>query len=276
VVHTVTRSCHALLEAQWAHHKHVCVGIDPDPLYLPTNSSGALSQLRAQAESIIKNTAHYAAAYKCNSAYFESLGCSGWQLLEDLIQVVRTECPDAAIILDAKRGDVEHTNMHYARMAFEYLQVDAVTVSPWLGFKSLQPFFDYTDKSVYVLCRTSNTKSEEFQKQKHESGVPLFAYIAQRTAQLYQQFGNAGLVAGTHTARDMHHIRRMAPDVPLLIPGVGVQGVDLSPLLHTIRARGKPHFLVSASRMFATARNAEEVQVRMQSLHEKIVKEMYD
>ncbi len=236
-----------IIEAQWVQGKHVCVGLDPDlQAFQKAYGSATPVNLRLHLERIITNTAGVVACYKPNIAFFEADGVPGLQRLETIMKRIRSDAPGVPVILDAKRGDIGNTNEHYARMAFDYFGADAITIHPYLGWEANKPFLDRADKGIFVLCRTSNPGSGTvqmmfleppdaslglMQTDSNRAGCwPLYQEIARQFAepeQVWNYNKNCGLVTGATYPDEISQVRAIAPDIPLLIPGVGKQGGDL-------------------------------------------------
>lgn len=202
----------------------LCVGIDPR---LDLHESPAAVQFFC--EQVIEETAEYAAAFKPNIAYFEALGVTGYQMIETLIG--RMKATGVPVILDAKRGDIGTTQEHYATGYFKLWDVDAVTLSPYMGFDSVEPFLHYPGKGVYLLGVTSNPGAVDLELHELANGRRVFELVGDMTARATASQageGSIGLVLGlTNITADV--LARM-PDVPLLIPGLGAQGGDLDTL----------------------------------------------
>jgi orotidine-5'-phosphate decarboxylase len=200
----------------------VCVGLDPDPALMPPDV-----KLLDFNRAIIEATADLVCAYKPNLAFYEALGNEGMNTLKETIKLVPSGIP---VIADAKRSDIGNTAKAYARALFDYFGFDASTVNPLLGHDSVQPFLDYKDRGVIILCRTSNPGAVDFQSLKCETPDdmrPLFEIIA-RKAYEWNKAGNVGLVVGATYPEELKMIRSNYQDMPLLIPGVGAQGGDLA------------------------------------------------
>ena len=209
---------------------NLCVGLD-------IRASSADDATRAQILRIIEETLPYAAAFKPNSAYFEALGWRGMKMLEEVLAAIPAEVP---IVLDVKRGDIGETQGYYARAAFEQLKVDAVTLNPYMGRDTLEPFLKYADKGLYLLGVTSNKGAADIELQTlHDGQRQVFEIVGEMT----QASPQVGLVIGlTNAAGD---VLARTPDVPLLIPGLGAQGGDLAALKGAGR---KAPLLVNVSR----------------------------
>ncbi|MFC1874875.1 orotidine-5'-phosphate decarboxylase [Chloroflexota bacterium] len=199
----------------------LCIGIDPDPELMPDRLS-ILDFNRA----IIDATRDLVCAYKLNFAFYEVFGDEGFGILKRTVGYIPDEIP---VIGDAKRGDIGNTARAYARSIFLNLNFDATTVNPYLGFDSIEPFIEYKDKGVFVLCRTSNPSAADFQSlncNTDSKTTSLFEMVAARASQ-WNSHGNIGLVVGATYPDELQLIRQSHPDMPLLIPGIGAQGGDL-------------------------------------------------
>jgi len=243
----------------------LCVGLDPHPSDLPAASAEAA---RDFCLNIIKTTAPYAAAFKPNAAFFELYGPEGWAALKDVIAAVQAESHRMGsmipVILDAKRGDIASTGEAYAKSAFESLGAHAITLSPFLGKDSIDPFLAYKEKGVFLLCKTSNPGAADLQDLQVTKGadsrpdtphdMPLYIHIAQ-LAQSWNTGNNIGLVVGATQLEALVHVRASAPDLWLLVPGVGAQGGDLQAALNAgVRVDGKG-LLINVSRAISRAEN---------------------
>lgn len=200
----------------------LCVGIDPRP-----ELSGGIDAVPEFLRRLVGETAQHAAAYKPNMAYFEAMGIRGIELLEQMLEEMPGEVP---VILDAKRSDIGETQKYYAKSYFENWNVDAVTLNPFLGFDSIEPFLDWEGKGIYLLAVTSNAGSADFQRQKLADGRYVFELVQELGKRACEQ-GRAtdvGYVVGLTNASA--EILERIVDSPLLIPGLGAQGGDLASL----------------------------------------------
>ena len=197
----------------------LCVGIDPRPEQHP----GGVDEVRTFVERVLEETAAYAGAFKPNAAYFEAMGVPGYQLLEDLIGRMRES--GVPIILDAKRGDIGTTQAHYAAAYFDRWDVDAVTLSPYMGFDSVEPFLQHPGKGVYLLGVTSNPGASDVETQALSDGRQVFELVGEMAS---RRPDDIGLVVGLTNASS--EVLAKIPNVPLLIPGLGAQGGDLAAL----------------------------------------------
>jgi len=241
-----------LLKAARTNGSLLCVGLDPDPELMPAGM-GVLEFNRA----IVDATSDLVCAYKPNLAFYEALGTKGLSALEKTV----TYIPDAIpVIGDAKRGDIGSTARAYARALFETLGFDAATVNPYMGYDSLEPFIEYREKGVFILCRTSNAGSVDFQDlvlSGKSAGVeggerPLFEVVALR-AREWNALGNVGLVVGATYPQELRRVRQLCPQMPLLIPGIGAQGGDpASAVRYGVDARGEKA-IISSSRQIIYA-----------------------
>lgn len=222
----------------------LCVGLDPDVDLLPSGYSSNIEGLQEHMLDVIAATADVASAYKLNTAFFESWGAAGWNAIERLVQAIRDKSP-ALIIADAKRGDLHNTARFYARTFFDTFDFDAVTLQPYMGYDSLEPFLERTDRGSIVLCLTSNKGSSDFQ---YHGSRPLFLEVARRCSEWNRK--NVMLVVGaTRNADDMQRVREVAADLPFLVPGIGKQGGDLETVLRICGRR----LLLNSSRGISTA-----------------------
>ena len=204
----------------------LCVGLDTDIKKIPEHLLREENPIFAFNKAIIDATAPYCVAYKPNLAFYESLGVEGWLAFEETVKYIKANYPDQFIIADAKRGDIGNTSKMYARSFFEHLDIDAVTVAPYMGEDSVTPFLGYEGKWVILLALTSNKGSHDFQFMKEADGKRLFENVITKSQ------GWAGpeemmYVVGATQGEMFKDIRAVAPDSFLLVPGVGAQGGSL-------------------------------------------------
>ena len=205
----------------------LCVGLDPEPAKFPDAMKGDASKIYDFCAAIVDATADLVIAFKPQIAYFAAHGAEAQ--LERLMEHMRRTAPAVPIILDAKRGDIGSTAEQYAREAFERYGADCVTLSPFMGFDSVQPYLKYHGKGAFLLCRTSNPGGDDLQNQRLAdlAGQPtLFEHIASLVQGQWNLNGQLGLVVGATRPAEIERVRAVAPTVPLLIPGVGAQGGD--------------------------------------------------
>lgn len=204
----------------------LCVGLDSDLKKMPEDVLRLPDPLFEFNRRIIDATAPYCIAYKPNIAFYECSGTAGWEALGRTCEYLRTHYPDHLIIADAKRGDIGNTSKMYARAFFEDLKADALTVAPYMGSDSVEPFLGYEGKWVILLALTSNAGSKDFQLVRDEQGTPLFETVL-RTSQQWAGADKMMYVVGATRGRMFEDVRRIVPDHFLLVPGVGAQGGSL-------------------------------------------------
>ncbi len=205
----------------------LCVGLDPEPTKFPAALKGDASKIYDFCAAIVDATADLAIAFKPQIAYFAAHRAE--DQLERLMAHMRRAAPHVPIILDAKRGDIGSTAAQYAIEAFERYGADAVTLSPFMGFDSVQPYLTYHGKGAFLLCRTSNPGGDDLQNQRLSSidGSPLlYEHVARLAQGPWNLNGQLGLVVGATYPAEIERVRAVAPTLPLLIPGVGAQGGD--------------------------------------------------
>jgi orotidine 5'-phosphate decarboxylase subfamily 2 len=250
----------------------LCIGLDPhaSDLSAPTAASALDFCLH-----LVEQTAPYAAAFKPNAAFFEFLGPEGWTALKQVIEAIQAKSDRLGsmipVILDAKRGDIASTAEAYAKSAFDHLGAHAITLSPFLGRDSIEPFLGFPEKGVFLLCKTSNPGAGDLQDLMIDRGPqtidreslstvhnPRSTYLYEHIAYLAQQWNvqnNIGLVVGATQPEALTRVRAAAPDLWFLSPGVGAQGGDLETALKAgLRADGKG-MLINVSRSIARAEN---------------------
>ena len=204
----------------------LCVGLDTDIKKIPEHLLAEEDPVFAFNRAIIDATADLCVAYKPNLAFYECLGVKGWQALEKTVKYIRQNYPDQFIIADAKRGDIGNTSAMYARSFFEDLQVDAVTVAPYMGEDSVTPFLGYDNTWVILLALTSNKGSHDFQLTEDAQGERLFEKVL-RKSQEWAGDDRMMYVVGATQGRMFEDIRKVVPNHFLLVPGVGAQGGSL-------------------------------------------------
>ncbi len=238
------------------------MGLDPDRALAPPHllrSAGDdwVVQLN---RGIIEATQDLVCCYKPNLAFYEAMGEAGYQALRESLRAIPAQIPTLA---DAKRGDIGNTSRGYARALFDVLGFDSATVNPYLGGDALRPFFDYQDKGVFVLCRTSNPGSADLQelpvRRADGSEEPLYCVVARRALE-WGRRGTVGLVVGATFPADVAAVRQIAPEAPILLPGVGSQAGDLEVAVRAgVDAQGE-RALVNVSRAVLYASSGEDWQ----------------
>lgn len=204
----------------------LCVGLDTDMKKIPQHLLNSDDPIFEFNKAIIDATAPYCVAYKPNAAFYEAMGWEGVKVLEQTVEYIRTNYPDQFIILDAKRGDIGNTSKLYARSAFEYMGVDAITVAPYMGEDSVTPFLGYKEHWVILLALTSNKGSHDFQLIEDADGQRLFEAVITKS-QAWASPEEMMYVVGATQGEMFSDIRRVAPHSFLLVPGVGAQGGSL-------------------------------------------------
>ncbi|MGE4052013.1 MAG: orotidine-5'-phosphate decarboxylase [Piscinibacter sp.] len=220
-----------LAAAERANDSLLCVGLDPEPSKFPGAWQHDASRIFDFCATIVDATKDLVLAYKPQVAYFAAQRAE--DQLERLMAHIRKAAPGVPVILDAKRGDIGSTAEQYALEAFERYQADAVTLSPFMGFDSVEPWLKYEDKGLFLLCRTSNPGGSDLQAQRLVTGDLLYEHIARLAQGPWNRTGQLGLVVGATFPAEIERVRELAPTLPLLIPGVGAQGGDA---VATVRA----------------------------------------
>jgi orotidine-5'-phosphate decarboxylase len=216
-----------LHKAEQLNHSLLCVGLDPDPARFPGAWKGDAGRIYDFCAAIVDATKDLVIAFKPQIAYFAAHRAE--DQLEQLMAHIKRVAPHVPVILDAKRGDIGSTAEQYAKEAFERYQADAVTLSPFMGFDSIEPYLRYPDKGAILLCRTSNAGGNDWQMQRLADvpGQPrLFEHLARLAQTEWNKNGQLGLVVGATYPEEIATVRTLAPSLPLLIPGVGAQGGD--------------------------------------------------
>ena len=231
----------------------LCVGLDPDPAKFPGAWRGDAGRIFDFCARIVEATHDLVLAFKPQIAYFAAHRAE--EQLERLMAHLRRVAPGVPVILDAKRGDIGATAEQYAREAFERYQADAVTLSPFMGFDSIEPYLRYAGKGAIVLCRTSNPGGDDLQALRLQGeGERLYEHLARLAQGPWNRNGQLGLVVGATYPAELARVRELAPTLPLLVPGVGAQGGDAAA---TVRAAWRPDapIIVNSSRavLYASA-----------------------
>jgi orotidine-5'-phosphate decarboxylase len=246
----------SLLERAWEKNDSlVCVGLDPEierfPAYIRAQPSPIFQFNRA----IVDATADLVCAYKPQFAHYAAYEAE--DQLERTIEYIHRVHPGVPVILDAKRGDIGHTAERYAIEAFERYGADAVTVNPYLGGDSLEPFLRHAERGVLILCRTSNPGASDLQDLPVE-GRPLYQVVAELAARRWNSRGNCLLVVGATYPRELAEVRALVGDMPLLVPGVGTQGGDVEQVVASGRTPSGTGLIVSSSRAILYASAGED------------------
>ena len=257
-----------LRAAERQNRSLLCVGLDPEPSRFPGALKADASKIYDFCAQIVEATADCVIAFKPQIAYFAAHRAE--LQLERLIAHIRAVAPGVPVILDAKRGDIGSTAEQYALEAFERYGADAVTLSPFMGFDSIEPYLAYHGKGAFLLCRTSNPGGDDLQSQRLASvdGQPLlFEHVARQAQGPWNRNGQLGLVVGATYPAEIERVRALAPTLPLLIPGVGAQGGDAAA---TVRAGLRPDgpIVVNSSRaiLYASADDGFAAAARQAAL----------
>jgi orotidine-5'-phosphate decarboxylase len=234
-----------LARAESVNDSVLCVGLDPDPAKFPGSWKDDPARIFDFCATIVDATKDLVIAFKPQIAYFAAHRAE--EALERLIAHIHKVAPDVPVILDAKRGDIGSTAEQYAREVFERYRADAVTLSPFMGYDSIEPYLRYEGKGAILLCRTSNPGGDDLQAQQLVGGDALFERIARLAQGAWNRTGQLALVVGATYPAEIERVRQLAPTLPLLIPGIGAQGGDA---MATVRAGWRPDapIIVSSSR----------------------------
>jgi orotidine-5'-phosphate decarboxylase len=245
-----------------ARHNHswLCVGLDPDPDLLPSGVG-----LESFLHGIVDATRDQVCCYKPNLAFFEALGLDGFLALRAVLKAVPSDIP---VLVDAKRGDTPQTMRAYAHAIFNELGADAVTLNPYMGGDSVAPFFEYPDRGVFVLCKTSNPGAGELQDLVAD-GQPLFLHVARR-AVTWDKHGTLGLVVGATYPSDVAAVRQLAPEAPILLPGIGAQAGDLEQSVRVALDGQGGGALVNVSRSLLYASRGSDWQAAARAEAERV------
>ncbi|MES2299614.1 MAG: orotidine-5'-phosphate decarboxylase [Pseudomonadota bacterium] len=246
------------LSAAWAANDSLlCVGLDPDMERLPAALQRDSDGIFTFCTAIMDATADLSCAFKPQIAYFAALGAE--RQLERICAYARERYPHIPLILDAKRGDIGATAAQYAREAFERYGADAVTVNPYMGFDSVEPYLEWSERGVIVLCRTSNPGGSDLQFMQVE-GKPLYQHVAHMVAHKWNRNGQCALVVGATFPHELAQVRAIVGDMPLLVPGIGAQGGDIAATVQAGRTTAGTGMMINSSRaiLFAQAAAGED------------------
>lgn len=246
------------LSAAWASNQSLlCVGLDPDLARFPAHLQQAPDAIYQFCKEIIDATADLACSFKPQIAYFAALGAE--DQLERICVYLRVNYPDIPLILDAKRGDIGTTAKQYAREAFDRYGADAVTVNPYMGFDSVEPYMEWSDRGAIVLCRTSNPGGSDLQF-LNVDGQPLYQHVARLVAEKWNRNGQCALVVGATFPEELAQVRAIIGDMPLLVPGVGAQGGDVEATVRAGKTAAGAGMMINSSRaiLYATPQGDED------------------
>jgi len=245
------------LEAAWNHaNSLLMVGLDPDPMRFPAELHGRPDAIYEFCRGIVDATAPYACGIKPQIAYFAAQGAE--EQLEDLCRYIQERYPKLPLVLDAKRGDIGSTAEQYAREAFERFKADAVTVNPYLGFDSIEPYLSWEEKGVIVLCRTSNKGGSDLQGLQLDTGEPLYLRVAGLVAEQWNRNGQCALVVGATFPEELSQVRQRVGDLPLLVPGIGAQGGDIVATVKAGSTAAGTGMMINSSRAIIYAGSGDD------------------
>ena len=236
------------------HDSLLCVGLDPDIARFPGVLQGRSDAVFEFCRAIIDATASYACAFKPQIAYFAALAAE--DQLQAICDYLNQNYPDIPIVLDAKRGDIGATAEQYAREAFERYKADAVTVNPYMGFDSIEPYLQWNEKGVIVLCRTSNPGGSDLQSLRVD-GQPLYQHVARLVGQQWNRNGQCALVVGATFPQEIAEVRKIVGDMPLLVPGIGAQGGDIEATVLAGQTRDGMGMMINSSRAILYAKQVD-------------------
>ena len=254
-----------IADAAAVNNSRICVGLDTDRTRLPESAAGETDPIYSFNCAVIDATIDLVCCYKPNTAFYEAEGLAGLKALEGTIRYIDGRVP---VILDAKRGDIGNTARNYARAAFEWLGADAVTVNPYLGFDSVEPFLEYPDKGIFVLCLTSNASSADFQLSPADS--PLYEQVAGKVLEWDEGKGRFGLVVGATHPEKIKRIRSMAGNLPFLLPGIGAQGGSIECVDAAELVGNRPGVVVNASRSIIYAGEGKDFAIKVREAAENL------
>jgi orotidine-5'-phosphate decarboxylase len=253
-----------MLKARWTiADTLLCVGLDPDPARFPAHLRGRTDAIYDFCRAIVDATADLACAFKPQVAYFASMRAE--EQLERLIAHVRARHPEVPVILDSKRGDIGSTAEHYAREAYERYAAHAVTLSPYMGFDSIEPFLAYPDRGAFLLCRTSNAGGNDLQM-LDVGGERVFERVARLAASTWNRNGQLGLVVGATFPGELARVRSLVGDLPLLVPGIGAQGGDVEASVQAGQTTHGVGMVVNSSRAILYAGKDEDFADRARAV----------
>jgi orotidine-5'-phosphate decarboxylase len=247
-----------MLAGAWQKNDSLlCVGLDPDPAKFPAHLQGKPDAIFQFCAAIADATADLACAFKPQIAYFAARRAE--DQLEALIAHIHAKHPGVPVILDAKRGDIGGTAEQYAIEAFERYQADAVTVNPYMGRDSVEPWLAYKDKGVILLCRTSNPGGSDVQFLKvGAGGTAVYEHVAYLVAEEWNTTGQCALVVGATFPGEIARVREIVGDLPLLVPGIGAQGGDIEATVKAGRTANGTGLMINSSRAILYASKGED------------------
>lgn len=252
---------------------HVCVGLDTDLNKIPEHLRSSKNPVTEFNKIIIESTYNYTAAYKINFAFYEKDGTKG---LDNILETL-SYLPDSEILTigDAKRGDIGNTSKMYAQSVFDHFNFDSITVNPYMGFDSVEPFLTYNDKLIFILALTSNPGSKDFEKLKLADGNYLYQTVI-NTVNSWNVNKNCGLVFGATNLSELTENINAFGELPILLPGIGAQGGDLEGVVKTFLSNNNHNYIINVSRALiycdSSESFAQKVKGSIQELNESISK----
>jgi orotidine-5'-phosphate decarboxylase len=252
-----------IINAENKYNSLLCIGLDTDINKLPDCVKSFPNPILEFNSRIIEKTKDLVSAYKINIAFYESKGKTGWDTLEKTLELIPK---DILTIADAKRGDIGNTSELYARTFFENMSFDSITVNPYLGYDSIQPFLNYKNKGVFVLALTSNKGSQDFQYLNID-GIPLYEKVVEKVNE-WNANSNCAIVVGATHPDELKKLRAKAPDLPFLIPGIGAQGGDLELTVKYGCNKNKQLALINVSRgiIYSSLKNDFDIKAEEAAL----------
>lgn len=244
-------------------HSSVCVGLDPDLSLIPPVLRSEPNPVLAFNRALIDATWDSVGAYKPNFAFYEVMGIDGWKTLIETVKYIRLRSHNVLIIADAKRGDIGNTSSKYAQAILKEMDFDSITINPYMGGDSVEPFLQDENKGAFILCLTSNKGSEDFQRldMKGEKNYEVVA----KSVLSWNKLNNCGLVVGATHPEEMQHIRSISGKMPFLVPGIGAQGGDLEAVVKANWDGTKVNAFINSSRAVIYASNEKDFAERARS-----------
>lgn len=256
------------------NNKFVCVGLDTDLKKIPEFIRDEKDAVYQFNKKIIDSTKEYAAAYKINFAFYEVFGAYGFEIIQKTLSEIPS---DILIIADAKRGDIGNTSEMYASSIFEHFKFDSVTLNPYMGYDSIEPFLKYSDKLNFILALTSNSGAIDIEKVELKNGKKLYEHVIRKIIEWNSLNQNCGIVFGATNLEELKENMSSFGGLPVLLPGVGAQGGSFENVLRVFNSNGRKNFLINLSRSILYldssenfAKSAELEVVRLNDLANRI------
>ncbi len=251
-------------------NKFICVGLDTDLDKIPKHLHSLENPILEFNKEIIEATSEYAAAYKINFAFYERLGSKGFDIIQQTKELIPN---DILVIADAKRGDIGNTSKYYADSVFNYFGFDSITVNPYMGDDSVNPFLEYQDKLIFILALTSNSGAENFEKLQLKDGSFLFQNVIRKVNEWNVKL-NCGIVFGATKPHELRENINLFKDLLVLLPGVGAQGGSLEEVITVFKENSRKNLLINSSRGIiykdTSEKFAEAARDEILSLNKKV------